>query len=204
MPTDPIVFKPRLKINAHDLRRAADAAESIRGPEGKPMYVAASAEGGLEIYSEPPEGGYLFEVDTFEQGVGRPHPTAVIVVDCHGQTMDLAHGYDAVFWSEAAVEKFLLPYYASKSMWDAAAALKNLSQKWYGKVPDDGDDDGDDATPVDGATLPFAVAHMPDSEYQMQSPNSSIHVLWSDGNGVIATPVPEPVPSPALAAVATA
>jgi hypothetical protein len=34
------------------------------------------------------------------------------------QTVDPAEGYDALFWTESAVEKFLYPYYRSQRLWD--------------------------------------------------------------------------------------
>jgi hypothetical protein len=34
------------------------------------------------------------------------------------QTVDPAGGYDALFWTESSVEKFLYPYYRSQRLWD--------------------------------------------------------------------------------------
>jgi hypothetical protein len=42
---------------------------------------------------------------------------------------------DAVFWSDAAVQKFVLPYYASCMGYDASKRLRKLEAAWNGDVP---------------------------------------------------------------------
>jgi hypothetical protein len=101
--------------------------------------------------------GAVAEIDTFEVE-DRPTPTAVEFC-CDGQRHNLAKDYDAVFWSEAAVEKFLLPYYASKSLWTAAAVLDKISYYWYGRIPQD------PQSSTGEGEVAYALAHTPDSEW---------------------------------------
>lgn len=157
--------------NAIQLRNLADHAASLRGA---PWSVYAQEAGGRAFVAVDPEAvrsGFLptpiMELDTRFQHPGRPVPE--VVVRAEGGEMSLAD-YDAVFWSEASVEKFVFPYYASKSLWLAAHVLTVLSKFWYGFVP------GVERTPeppvvrVDGEeAVPFAVAHLPTSDYVMLS-----------------------------------
>lgn len=76
--------------------------------------------------------------------------------------------YDAVFWSESAVEKFIFPYYASKYQWHAAHVLTKLSEAWYRYIPRPGVGPAVSAAgekePVNDE-IPFAVGHLPRSDY---------------------------------------
>jgi hypothetical protein len=94
------------------------------------------------------------------------------------------------------VEKFVFPYYASKSLWEAAAVLRRLSYHWYGCVPPDTDAEPPAAGvvprfgPSDDAT-PYAVAHTPDSQFTtVKEPTGGtrhfddLHLLVSTPNGV--------------------
>lgn len=49
-----------------------------------------------------------------------------------GEALNLARGSDAAFWSEAAVEKFLLPYFASLAGGRAAPLMAQLMGVWAG------------------------------------------------------------------------
>ncbi|HEX2077076.1 MAG TPA: hypothetical protein VHG08_05185 [Longimicrobium sp.] len=42
----------------------------------------------------------------------------------------VAAGADAVFWSDSAVQKFVVPYAASCAAWDAASTLASLQNAW--------------------------------------------------------------------------
>jgi hypothetical protein len=48
-------------------------------------------------------------------------PVESVIVKPRGyeaQSVDPREGYDALFWTESAVEKFLYPYYRSQRLWD--------------------------------------------------------------------------------------
>jgi hypothetical protein len=177
-------------LNAHQLRMVAEFASSRRRVGGEPLYAVTvpesevvGAENKLDFVSRLAEGQVpLFEIDTREVEA-RPKPTEVYFVVDEVRTHNLADRYDAVFWSEAAVEKFVLPYYASKSLWEAAAVLDKLSMYWYGQIPPD--TDPGEGSSSDGRFFvepPFAIAHTPDSDYT--SLESDLHLLFREGDRV--------------------
>lgn len=188
------------KLDAHQLRLLADLAASERKPGGDPYYGVVVQDPdnplGVMLKLEVGTGGAVprdavFEIDTRDVAV-RPAVTAMIV-DCEGATRDLSESYDAVFWSEAAVEKFVFPYYASKSLWEAAAVLEKLSKNWYGTIPPDTGGDGGPASDETLVGMPFALAHTPDSDWNTLSDDlaapagslgSDLHLLVRDGNVV--------------------
>lgn len=103
---------------------------------------------------------------------------------------DIATKYDSVFWTEAAVEKFVLPYYASASLWRAACVLRTLSYAWYKGVPLDAML-GTDGAKEDDLTVPYAVGHTPDSEWQtLTDPSASLHLLLQHSTAGKAYAVP--------------
>jgi len=178
-------------IDAQTLRELAERAAGARGPQGDPYYLVE--EGGPNERflvlghgtpdEAPPEGAVL-EIDTYAQQARRP-PVTHASISSEGKTFRLDEKYDAVFWSESAVEKFLFPYYASKSMWYAAYVLCHLSQLWYGFVP---------RPPVPGTEaeeeeeeIPFAIAHIPDSEYVGLSlpAGYDLHLLFRTKHGAV-------------------
>jgi hypothetical protein len=92
-------------------------------------------------------------------------PVVGVGIQAEGMSgMESLMQYDAVFWSEAAVEKFLFPYYASKYQWHAAHALEKLTKIWYGYIPRPGA--GPENAMLDAnMEIPFAVGHLPRSDY---------------------------------------
>ncbi|HEX8211695.1 MAG TPA: hypothetical protein VF584_16090 [Longimicrobium sp.] len=175
-------------LDAHQLRMVAEFASSRRRVGGDPLYAVtdpesgvAGAENTLYFVSSLTEGQVpRFEIDTREVEM-RPKVTKVtFAVEGETLTDNLADAYDAVFWSEAAVEKFVLPYYASKSLWEAAAVLDKLSMYWYGQIPPDTDMGEGFPSPVQFLVdPPFAIAHTPDSDYT--SLESDLHLLFTEG-----------------------
>lgn len=186
-----------LSINAVQLRGIADAAASLRGPDGMPLYLVAVPDGlgsvvpELRFGPEPPPNT-LLELDTYEVAPEREHPNAVIL-DVDSDAIDLVPKFDAVFWSESAVEKFVLPYYASKCLWDAAEELDVLSRAWYGRVPKTDAGAGDGAPTAE--VVPVALAHTPDSDWDtlptgtQTGVREEFHVLYRDGENLRSMPV---------------
>jgi hypothetical protein len=169
-------------LNAEQLRILSDAASGYRG--GDPFWlIYRGDEAPTVVRAATPPADAVFCVETREVE-DRPKPTAMII-DCDGSTRDLSESYDAVFWSEAAVEKFVFPYYASKSLWEAASVLEKLSKYWYGTVPPDTQGGADaNADPVPLGSVPYALAHTPDSDWNTMSQDgigSDFHLLVKDG-----------------------
>jgi hypothetical protein len=87
--------------------------------------------------------------------------------------------YDAVFWSESAVEKFVFPYYASKYQWQAAHVLTKLTELWYGFIPRPGV--GPAVAGEMDEEIPFAVGHLPRSDYVELA--DEMYLISRDGGG---------------------
>jgi hypothetical protein len=186
-------------LDAHQLRELAEAASSLRRPGGEPFYGVVASDGVLRILPGTCEipGRRLFEIDTYEVEQ-RPRPTSV-KVECGGTESELADRYDALFWSEAAVEKFVLPYYASKSLWEAAAVLNKISFHWYGGVPKDTRGGFSGSTRRPGVLaeaedeVPFAIGHTPDSDWSdltdAHRSAPDLHLLFRRGDAVEARPL---------------
>jgi hypothetical protein len=176
-------------LNASQIRALADYAASLRTADGDKVFVLAT---------ESDSGQMKLSHVRYEPGTGRPEG-AVLAADTRcvngkrpavsdvrmaagGRPHDL-NKYDAVFWSEAAVEKFVLPYYASKSLWLAAHVVGVLSRKWYGYEPGvAGQTAAEDTDP------PFALAHLPSSDYvdlsqPQTAPGGDLVLLSRDPSG---------------------
>lgn len=160
-------------IDAHQLREWADAAASYRD-DGPFWLVHEEGKVPLIVPGCAPPAGAVFGVAT-RAVEERPKPA--VKIDCDGATRELADTYDAVFWSESAVEKFVFPYYASKSLWDAAFELDKLAYYWYGTVP------VEDESGAEQHGVPYALAHTPDSDWNSLSldgigpAGSELHLL---------------------------
>jgi len=149
-----------LQMNALQLRALADTASSWRARGGDPMFGVIAEQDGTAVLDIQPTLteplGSAVEFNTADVQPARPIVTIVTLLEAAGA--EAVNDYDAIFWSEAAVEKFVFPYYASKSLWSAAWVLQNLATLWYGFVP---------GAPAVASTepIPFAIAHLPGSDY---------------------------------------
>jgi hypothetical protein len=182
-PGDGDRFQEPIVLDARDLRSRAEAYASLRGPAGDRYFFVQKGppgQGTLEMRHDPPapDEGIVFQLNASAQQPGRPKVIdATITAEGGGAAVDLTK-YDAVFWTEAAVEKFVFPYLASKSMWSAAHQLIELSRTWYGFVPDQ-DPRGRGEEPV-----PFAIGHIPDSDFETVTtePGHDLDLLFNDGS----------------------
>jgi hypothetical protein len=174
-------------LNALDLRNQADAYASLRGPKDDRYYfvqVGTPGEGSLEMRHDRPEHGegIVFQLETSAQQPDRPKVDSVCI-KAADRAMELADKYDTVFWSEAAVEKFVFPYLASKSLWRAAIHLQRLSACWYDGCPiPTADGTGEEVA------IPFAIGHTPDSDFNFLE-GSGLDLLFLRGNTVYALPL---------------
>jgi hypothetical protein len=170
---------------------AREAAEFVSGLRGR--YVWFTLDGGKltpwicpteQPGAAPPEGR------VFASGVATPvrgdrPPPSWVTLRVEGRTdhtivrpgADPTKVPDSIFWSDGAVEKLVLPYYASVKGRDAPFFTCVLMGKWdgligagccdsecaltalRGLIPGEGRPAGD---PI---TAPFAVTHLPRSEY---------------------------------------
>jgi len=184
------------------LRELAEYASGVRHSGDDPNYFVISADphqpGNYHIthHHHPPApkpGHIVVPADTPTVAPSRPKVTSVIVTyedpDGTEQVMLLdGTRYDALFWSEGAVEKFLFPYYASKYQWAAAEWVGKMSTSWYGFIPTL---TGAPAERAADETTPLAMAHYPRSDYGVVEdggvgPGTDVHVLTAGE--------PKPVP----------
>lgn len=103
----------RRTLSANELRRLAEAVDGMRD---QPAYIVWGANG-PEVKTGIGRGDdVMAECETSNVVRERPRFTSITVappvVDDSGTPVtDIASRYDAMFWTEAAVEKFVLPYY---------------------------------------------------------------------------------------------
>jgi hypothetical protein len=192
-------------LNYQQLRKMVECAASYRDV---PAYIVV-ADGVWTVHTERPtvpEGGALIicESPGKPKGADAPEDTvkfARIGLDPHGhdpdKTADLLNlplkekgggevmgPADAVFWSAAAVEKFLVPYYASVYGDQAPKHLTGLINL-LGAVRVD--DTSVPLTEARGANDPvvFAIAHMPKSEYVQVPGDTGMVVLTKEHDGTV-------------------
>ena len=161
-------------LSYRDLRGLAEYASSLRGKE---FWVGFTD--GWTVYeneADLPPGGFVIRV---ENGPLPYRPKVDFArIGSGGKRVDLLKvkdpvthkrvEADAVFWSESAVEKFLVPYYASVYGDRADKVVRDLLD-----VLD---------SPRRGANGPttFAIAHIPRSEY-VNVDEPTVAVLLEDG-----------------------
>jgi hypothetical protein len=191
-----------LHLDSIQLRLIAESASGLRGV---PIHFVAFPDGTIrEVWGHPGDLGMepppleVVVVPAFtEDKVPEKPPLTLASIQAKGveqpvDLLDLPGGLgpaDAVFWSESAVEKFLLPYYASVYGNQAAVAVAAILEAFHG---DSGVGGGTGAA-LDDTELTYALAHIPKSEYVMLSDasyseetaaaGSDLVVLYEDGSG---------------------
>lgn len=136
-------------IKAGTLRRAAEAADGMRGRD---VYLQVGRDS-FEILQQKPTDQnpdrVLIQCRTDDFPVSeRPTLLEVLAITSKGgetKTHSLRPTYDAVFWSESAIEKFVQPYYARMYGVDACVRLCLMQQAWRDPMV-------------------FAIGHLPKSE----------------------------------------
>lgn len=176
-------------LDAYALRGIAEAASGMRGSNGEPYFVIQEGEPGegklLVRPADPdetPPPGTIMVINTPPQVQDRPVVTEGSITPKGGKPFPISQ-YDAVFWTEAAVEKFVFPYYVSKSMWKAKNHLARLSDTWFHKGPKSRSECEDESE----QGIPFAIGHVPDSDFVplAEMDGSDVEILFmcpSDGS----------------------
>src|SRR6185437_16205262 len=136
-------------MTAGDLRRLADAVDGVRDV---PAYVVWGTQGAVVTEDRPPADEVVFECLTNNTIPQRTRLRSITLdpalVTSDGQPVtDVAARFDAAFWSEAAVEKFVLPYYTRMATVSEAARVRKAFNH----------------------TSVAAMLHMPDSTSRMLS-----------------------------------
>lgn len=194
--------EPHVKTMTYqDLRRMAECAASYRDGE---VWIVFDEKGWRVATTEPKHrpGQQVIPCNNAGKGPGKEPPkvsAAFIQANESGQPVDLLHlkrtnkktgkvedlgPADAVFWSAAAVEKFVVPYYASVYADEAPGKLEKIIRV-LGTVhkPSGSSTGGETAEP-------FALAHMPKSEYVQVEGAFAVLAKTSSGEHV-AIPITE-------------
>jgi hypothetical protein len=112
------------------LRLAADLSSGIRG---QTVWFNYSTEEGLAITGPGLAGAPPPPIPVFTPASADSRPmvrSATISVEGYGSTRITADTCSALFWSESAVEKFLLPYYVSAGGQSAFEVLHAINHAW--------------------------------------------------------------------------
>jgi len=159
-------------LNYQQLRQMVESAASYRD---QTVYLVVDDEGwsvqtmmpivkeGAAVIpcSSPGKPGAPEPLQLAQIGLYEDKPVDLLRLKLHGS--DQEERADAVFWTPAAVEKFVVPYYASVYGDQAPKKLTDLIGI-LGTVRTD--DTSEPPAPLSRPdSTPFAVAHMPKSEY---------------------------------------
>ena len=109
-------------LNANNLRRVAEAVDSIRG---KPFFLAVQNDQ-LVVEANEPAPGTFVRVRTDLRGEGGLSGTAIL----SATSVRIPPEADAVFTTQAAFEKFVLPYYVRTRNIDE---LQDMVERFYKK-----------------------------------------------------------------------
>ncbi|MCC6929112.1 MAG: hypothetical protein IT359_09000 [Gemmatimonadaceae bacterium] len=116
------------RISANQLRWLAEAADGIRGSSA---VMVERANGDIDVISEAKRTAsdkVLVELETGLRGPGIDG-SALVRVFVDGRTLDPAAGLtervDALFVTQSAIQKFLLPYYMRFMSAAQVQALEN-------------------------------------------------------------------------------
>ena len=116
------------------LRVAADWASAVRN---EPLYLSYDPASGHVTAADKANAELTLQTSTYAR---RPRVVTVEFVvqvqegkKTETRTLTLpGEAASALFWGEGAVEKFLVPYYASSAADNAAPFLARLLNAWYG------------------------------------------------------------------------
>jgi hypothetical protein len=111
---------------AIDATKLAWWAEEAHGKQGTPLYIVLGADGTPELTDTLAGRQPLLEVQTKGARVAplvRPRKLTMQVSE--RRVIDFLDdpalpGYDALFWTASAIEKFLFPYYHSQRLFSRA------------------------------------------------------------------------------------
>jgi hypothetical protein len=181
---------PEPPVDFDLFRRVAETASAYRykdvwitvepDPSGHPV---------IKVYDEPPTCKDCAIYHITKVPYGPPPPVAVAVIGSSTTTVNLlqlkvpegqmipagTYAADAVFWSQSAVEKFMIPYYASVYGDQADVIVQKLLNVLKPAAAPDPDGSEPDQA--------FAIAHLPNSEYVTVSDSlPHLAVLWESGH----------------------
>jgi hypothetical protein len=115
-----------------DARRLRALAEWADGHRDRP-YVLVERAGSLMIVDSDavtPDDRELAAVQTSTRARNRPRPESVsLTAGKSSGPLEMGLKYDALFWTESSIEKFLLPYYYTARVL-TEESLQELKQEY--------------------------------------------------------------------------
>ncbi len=160
------------RLDAATLRAIAEHASGVRDTI---LWFVVHGPRSVKVFHRDPgivDGATVLVVHTGSTGKQPPVGHAKLGPD-EVRALDLLrlkhrgkeYRADAVFWSESAVEKFVIPYYASKHGPRAGTEVQAILDVFHHgkKPPKEGE------TETDGNGV-FALVHVPTSEYIPAAP----------------------------------
>ncbi len=157
-------------LTSLEARVMADYASGVRGEAS--ILMTGMDRDGKHFHVRPDKHhGPCSDAKNVATPVNTPYvqparpPVEMVEIQAEGMSgLESLMQYDAVFWSESAVEKFIFPYYASKYQWHAAHVLEKITKAWYGYIPRPGVNATNAMLEIN-EEIPFAVGHLPRSDY---------------------------------------
>jgi hypothetical protein len=165
-------------LDSKQLRKIAEAVSGYRGTPQYWLVLTLNADGTLahEVYDKDPgprPDAVVLPCQTPREADRPPVVSATIratggpevdLLDLHleDEEGDRVYRADAVFWGEASVEKFVVPYYASVYGAEAGEAVTELLDAYNG-VAAHGAEAQADGEP--NTVEAYGLVHIPRSEY---------------------------------------
>jgi hypothetical protein len=152
-----------LDLSVTDIIWLGETADSHRGVD---LVLVRDKDGKPTLREKPEPGDEVVQEITVrtsepstQRGFTREEIAEVICRSAEGKEFRLktSDEYDAVFWSESAVRKFVWPYYHSHRLWDAD--LQKLQDQY------------------DGDREAVAIAHQAPSKSSIQKTSSVANLL---------------------------
>jgi hypothetical protein len=121
----PTTMPEKRTISPRELRIAAEAANGLRDDEAltlvyrdKPSPLTGDRRRGVVVRKGPLQAddvdlGIAIEADAEDKKDAMTEPVGVFIDYGKGLVDLKGYDVDAVFWSESAIDKFVLPYYVS-------------------------------------------------------------------------------------------
>jgi hypothetical protein len=119
-----------LQLTATDLAWLAETADGNRSVD---FILVRDVNGKAQLREKLEPGDEIPTEMKVRSEPILPSRAKIVQVTCLAEGHDLeplrsADAWDAVFWTESAVEKFLYPYYRSQRLWDSR--MDDLKARW--------------------------------------------------------------------------
>ncbi|HEV7589285.1 MAG TPA: hypothetical protein VGO40_14310 [Longimicrobium sp.] len=167
-------------LDSRELRKIAEAVSGYRSDHPYWLVLTQGEDGGLRYTVSPKDPGPRPDAVVIPcrtpKVADRPRVVAATIraegapelnllnLKLEDDEGDVVRTADAVFWGESAVEKFVVPYYASVYGSEAGDAVTALLNSYNGVAADAAGAGGAETLEPD-TTAAYGLVHIPRSEY---------------------------------------